>query len=155
MFHRWIEQELAKIGEGELVEPEYEMDPKTDHLLGEMSEDLKKLFTLWRKTGQATKAAKKVFAGSVKKVLIELPEEPEPTDIAETEKKVEQLKRSVTLAEMREDAMREVFWISVRDEFPEANDKSLVVCKGFKVASTEDVMGPIDQVIKVLMPTKT
>ncbi|KPJ73058.1 hypothetical protein AMJ48_02335 [Parcubacteria bacterium DG_74_1] len=154
MFHRWIEKELAQIREGDLVDPEYEMDPKTDHLVGEMSEELKKLFTLWRKTAEATKTAKKAFAGSVKKILLEFPEEPVLTDVLEAEKKMEQLKRSVALAELREDAMRGAFWVSVRDEFPEAKEKTLTVCKGFKVAWIEREVGPKDQIIEVVVMDK-
>lgn len=154
MFHKWVTEELAKIKKGDLVEPEYEMNPKTDHLLGEMSEELKKLFTLWRKASQATKAAKKTAAGGFKRILIELPEEPQATDVKEAEKKAEQLKRSIRLAEERECAMREVFWISVRDEFPEANDKSLAVCKGFKVLSIEDEVTSMSQAVELLLSGK-
>ena len=137
MFHKWIAEELAKIKEQDLVEPEYEMSPKTDHVLGEMSEELRKLFTLYRKTGQATTATMKTARKAVKEILIELPEEANHTDLEKAEKKAKELEALICLAREREDAVREAFWISVKDEFPEAKNRSLAVCKGFKVALTE------------------
>jgi len=139
MFHEWIEEELARIEKKDLIEPEYEMDPKTDHPLGEMSEKLKKLFTLWRKTGQATREAKKAATSALVKIMRELPEEPSNTELDEAEKRAQQVESSIRLAKERENLMRQVFWFSLRDEFPGADGESLTVCKGFKVAMSQAV----------------
>lgn len=154
MFHKWIGRELARIKEEDLIEPEYEMNPKTDHVLGEMSEELKRLFTLWRKTGQVTRAATKTAREALKKIILELPAEANDTDLDEAKKKAEQLETSICIAKEREDAMCQVFWVSVRDEFPGANDKSLAVCKGFKVAWIEGGKEPMPQTIGVIIPVK-
>lgn len=139
MFHEWIGEELTKIKEGDLIEPEREIDLQKDHFLDEMSEGLKKLFTLWRKTSQAIEAAKNTSTEALKKIVLELPtKELGVYEREEIKQKVRQVEMPLYLALERERATEQAFWISVMDEFPGASDKPLAVCKGFKVVWFED-----------------
>lgn len=136
MFHRWISEEMTKIATEDLIEPEHEMREK-DHPIGEMSDELKKLFTLWRKAHQETKEAYKKTAEAYKKIFFDFAAESKD-DLENAMKESRALEGETSLAKQREDALRQAFWVSVRDEFPKAGDGTLAVCKGFKIVWLEE-----------------
>ena len=139
MFHRWVEGQLSEIKEEDLIEPrhEHEIDPEREHYLGDMSEDLRKLYTLWKKTNRENRlTAQKVAEASVGLVL-GLPEKLEKADLERVMKKIRTMRRELLVAEEKESALRQAFWVSVRGAFPAADGNALGVRKGFKVVWLE------------------
>lgn len=155
MFHRWISEQMAKMDVKDYIEPEREMDPEKDHLLGEMSDDLKKLFTLWRKAGQETQAVAKKGAETSMQIVLNLQldssVEPKKLDLEDMMEKVRVIEVQLANVKDREDALRLVFWLSVQDEFPAAGGNILAACKGFKIAWSEKEEERIPQVAGILI----
>jgi len=132
LYHRGMDKRLDEIDK--FIEPEAEMDPIKDHLIGVMSDDLKRLFTLWR---------------SVDANFHKLAEESEkliPAILPRDQRVFEDLKARFRSAEVElnllndeETALKKMFWLSVRKEFPLAKDKSVIgVFRGFKIAWCEE-----------------
>jgi len=100
---------------------------------------LRKLFTLWRRTGKAARALAKTAEASAKELIADFPEdEPTEADLKEIQLKLRALEAPLSALRDKEEALRNVFWLSVREEFPIADGKSLAICKGFKVAWFEE-----------------
>ena len=99
----------------EMWEPEQEVDEAFDHPVGEMSDDLRKLFSLWRQTQKCAEQlileARYSHNADEQKSL--------GTRAFEIQKKAE--------------VLREIFWISVRDEFGLWNKDAIGVCRGYLV----------------------
>ena len=119
--------ELSEITE--YVEPQTELDPQKFHVLGEMTEDLKKLYTLWFTL--AKQKDEYLLAARYAK--------------DEKEEKLN-LTRAIELGEKTE-VVKQIFWISLRDEFNLWNklviDEVMIgVSKGFKVVWSERPSGP-------------
>jgi hypothetical protein len=139
LFHEWVAQELVKLKEEDVIDPPYKLDPKKDHLLGEMGEGLKKLFTLYAKSSEELMQVQMV---DISKVLSGYPASGKRTDreayLKEAQKKSEEMKAKMKLLKERYDLLKQIFWFSLKDEFPASAGKSTVaVCQGFKVAWSE------------------
>lgn len=135
MFHDWVAQEMAMIRPEQYIEPRTEFDPKEDYVVGEMSDGLKKLFTLRMNIDIAVFEAKKKMLLTICSLRPYDKPDDEEKVLEKAEKVVEEAENELALLEQRANALREAFWVSVRDEFPAANDKSLSVRKGFKVVT--------------------
>ncbi len=135
MFHRWIDKQMAEIGVEDYVEPEHEIDPEKDHLLGEMDDDLKKLYTLCRRASQEKRVIAKEGSELARQINLNFPT---GSIDSETSKKIREMERQLTISEDREAALWGDFWLSVREKFPPVYSNTLAVCKGFKVVSFEE-----------------
>jgi hypothetical protein len=136
MFHEWIKEEIAKIKEKDYIEPSNKIDLLVDHPVGVMDDSLKGLFTLWKRTEMdITKVAKKAL-----KAIYDFPISfsPDQKAVEELQKELEDIGIEASLIQGRAIALEEVFWVSLRDQFPEARGKSLGIRKGFQVVWNED-----------------
>jgi len=134
MFHRWIEEKIAKIDPKDYIEPEHEMNSEKEHLLGEMSDDLKRLLTLWQRVSQENQALAQKSIEIIERTIHDLPAiKPGDEEAKKIQAMLKAMVKQQSIAEEREEALRQVFWVSVWDEFPAAEGYSLAVCKGFKV----------------------
>lgn len=132
LYHRRIDQRLDKIDK--LIEPEAEMDPKRDHLIGVLSDDLKRFFTLWQsvvadfsKMEEERRKLVSVFLHAGRGATEEL------------KARIRQAEADLTLLRDEETALKKMFWLSVKKEFPSAKDRPIIgVCKGFKVFWKEE-----------------
>ncbi len=136
MFHEWVIQELAELEEKDYVEPSKEIDLLAEHLVGVMTDDLKGLFTLWKRT-------ERDIVETTKKVLKAIYDF--PTSFTPDQKAIEELQNEFKDTEIEVDliygkaiALENAFWVSLRDQFPEANGKSIGVRKRFQVVWSED-----------------
>jgi len=139
MFHRWIENEIAKIDLKNYIDSECEVNPEKDHLLGEMSDDLKKLLTLWRRVSRKNQELAKKGIEITDQLLRDLRTiKSDDEGLRKIQGMLNDMLKQQAVAEEREEALRRVFWISVSDEFPAAEGHDLAVCKGFKVVWYEE-----------------
>lgn len=114
--------ELSQIEEDEIIEPETEVKRSAERVVGEMSIDLKRIYTRWR-----------ILFESADRAILE----------AKYSRKKEQQKELIARAlELHEkaEAMEKIFWISIKDEFGlwgliDNDENSVGVRKGFKVVS--------------------
>ena len=116
--------ELQSIPEREYINPKAKVDPKKDHIVGDMTEDQKKLYTRWLNLEQ-------VFEQTLLEAKYETDEDKQKKLLI----KVEELH---TKAEV----VKEIFWISVRDEFELWGKGAIGVRKGFKVVWSEEENEP-------------
>ncbi len=137
LFHVWIAQELAKIEEKDIIEPTYAITER-DHVVGEMSKELKKLFTLRFKTRGEFLKTQQASVVTAQKLFDASPKDPKKADIDKIREEFQKLEASLSLAEAKDKAVEEDFFMSVRDEFPSVNGYSIIVGKGFKIAWAED-----------------
>jgi len=136
MFHEWIAEEIAKIKEEDCIEPLGKIDLLVDRPVGVMNDSLKRLFTLWKRTEiDVTKVAKKAL-----KAIYDFPISfsLDQKAVEELQKELEDIAIEGALIQGRAIALEEAFWVSLRDQFPEAKGKSLGVRKGFQVVWNED-----------------
>jgi len=114
--------ELGEITEKEYIEPQEELDPQKFHIVGEMTDDLKRLYTLWLVLSKERDEC----ALTAKYAKDEREEKLNIAKYAELEEKTDVVKR--------------IFWISLRDEFGLWNKLDGIrvgVSKGFKVVWAE------------------
>jgi hypothetical protein len=144
LFHEQIARRIAMMRK--VIEPKYEMG-ENDHVLGTMSDKLKKLFTIYHKTCKEVLIAKKAGNEAFMKIIFSLENE---SDMDKVRKDIAQ----VFLIEEREKALKAMFWVSVKDEFPELKKeligKALSVGRGFKVAwrePEEELISAEDEVL--------
>lgn len=145
MLHEWIAEEIAKIEEKDYIEPSNKIDPLVDHLVRVMTDDLKGLFTLWKRTEMdVIEVAKKTL-----KAIYDFPSSfsSDQKAIEELQKELEDIGIETDLIYGRAIALGEAFWVSLRDQFPEANGKSIGVRKGFQVVWNEDKGEPFPGII--------
>lgn len=120
--------ELNGIEENEFCEPETEVDPTKDHMVGEMSLDLKRIYTHWR--GLRESADRAVLDAKYAKG---------------NDQREALFMRAIELHEKAE-VMEDIFWISLKDEFGlwgrENSDNTTGVRKGFKVVSLKSEVTP-------------
>ena len=101
------------------VEPEDDMQ-SNDNYVGDMTTELKKLYTLWKRLSEVAARSKVDYEfsnASTKEALL------------------------AKWAELREKAktLRYIFWVCVQDEFPELwSRESIGVRRGFKVVWSEE-----------------
>lgn len=138
MFHKWVAKEMKRLKKKDYLEPEAEINPEEEHLVGVMTDELKRLFTLWEGTLKAGNDL-------VEKVVAEIPlagiegidlEDLKKLD-GELKKKVEAAEAELNLLRRRADALGAAFWLSVREEFSGLEGKSIGVRKGFKIIWSE------------------
>ncbi len=123
----WLELlglEFQYIEEKDCVEPKAKLDSKKDHVVGDMTKDQKKLYTYWlnlqREAEQTLLAARyENDEGRQKEILL----------------KAEELGAKAGV-------IREIFWISLRDEFALWGKGEIGVRKGFKVVWSEEENEP-------------
>jgi hypothetical protein len=143
LFYEEVAKKIREMKEGDIVEPGHEMIPEKDHILGTMSKKLRKLFTLYYKVGKEVVDSEMASFKAIMKIIgpLELMIEPKKSDIDEAMRKISDIQNKVFLLKEREEALKSIFWISVKNEFPilkrEFIGKSLSVAKGFKVAWRE------------------
>jgi len=113
-----LPMELEEIEE--LIEPPLEFNPQTERKIGEMSEDLKKLYTLWQNL-------EKEFAQQIVQARFAR---------NERERKLTYLKLNET--KERAEVLQRLFWISVRDEFKLWEEDTIAVRKGFLIVVVEE-----------------
>lgn len=111
--------ELHEIEEGEFCEPETGPESGKDNIVGEMSIDLKRIYTRYRTLRESADRAA-IDAKYAKK----------------EEQRKEFLIKALELHEKAE-AMESIFWISVKDEFGLWGKESIGVRKGFLVVWSE------------------
>ena len=125
--HEEIDQRLDRIDN--LIEPEGEMDPEKDHFIGVMSDRLKKFFTLWRSVAVDFSKSEEECCKIVRAIF-----NADEGDRKDLEARVMPAEAEFNLLRQEERALREMFWLSVKREFPSAKGKSAIrVCKGFKI----------------------
>lgn len=112
-FIRLLPLELQEVQE--YKEPDMQVE-KGDHIVGDMSDDLKKLYTLWRQ-----------FSYRASELTLQL----------------EYGRQNVGKAEVNEiktkaEVLRDLFWIAVSDEFELWDRNRTGVRKGFKVVWSEE-----------------
>lgn len=101
-------------------EPTDKIDPRYDHIVGEMSDDLKRLYTLWmqidRESERLAHEAKWESDEAKKRQLV--------TNVYEIYKKAE--------------ILQEIFWISLKDDYQLWDKPSVGVRKNYQVVWTEE-----------------
>lgn len=100
-----------------------------DHVVGVMSDGLRRLWVLFERAIEYFKSARTAVAHAMVDAISSPnpPKEPPP-----------ELVKKINLAESREEALRGLFWESVRHEFPDLYGKeSIGVREGWQVVWTE------------------
>ena len=115
-------QELDK-----LSEPDTQIKPG-DHEVGVMSDDLKKLYSLYRSVDRASDQAKLDYRHSLEEERAQL-----VGRAAELDKKAE--------------VLRELFWIGVNDEFNLWSKRATGIRKGWKVVWYTREEGPLGRLM--------
>lgn len=127
-----ITELIEKIDVSKVPQPEMPALP-TDHVVGVMSEDLRKIFGVWRDLGSRAEA----LSDRIKRLVIKNRHKPEAPP------EVQKLLDDLLLLGSRVSVLDELFWCSVRHEFGAlAGKPALGVRKGWKVVWTEEVKGP-------------
>lgn len=112
--------ELSAIEPGEFAEPGEEIDPKADVVVGEASNDLRRIYTLTEKLQEAG-ARYSIDARFSKDNRLR----------SDAEKKMHELKRKT-------EVLMEIFWIILKDDFDLWNKDSVGIRKGWKVTYRKD-----------------
>ena len=110
-----LPMELANIDAKELVEPGEEVDPRSDVVVGEASDDLKRIYTLTEKLQEAG-VRYSVDARFSKDNNLR----------SDAEKKVYELHDKL-------EALMRIFWITLKDDFNLWGKDSVGIRKGWKV----------------------
>ena len=110
-----LPMELANIDAKELVEPGEEVDPRSDVVVGEASDDLKRIYTLTEKLQEAG-VRYSVDARFSKDNNLR----------SDAEKKVYELQDKF-------ETLMRIFWITLRDDFNLWGKDSVGIRKGWKV----------------------
>lgn len=122
--------ELSEMDEPDIIEPEHPLE-KNDHLIGEMSDTTRRLFTLGRLLGKSAKQSAL-----------------DAQYCANRTKKVELQARAREFA-AKSNVLKELMWIGIQDEFGlwSANTGVRV---GFKVVTTPEDMDNIPPFLRDL-----
>ena len=110
-----LPMELSNIDAKELVEPGEEVDPRSDVVVGEASDDLKRIYTLTEKLQEAG-VRYSVDARFSKDNNLR----------SDAEKKVYELHDKL-------EALMRIFWITLKDDFNLWGKDSVGIRKGWKV----------------------
>ena len=119
----WLKLLPLEIKEvNDLGEPDTEVNIH-DHIVGELSNDLRKLYTMWKKTTEVAARTKVdlLFSNSKHK---------------------EELDRRFSELSSKSEALREIFWIGVHDEHDLWSKDSVGVRRGWKVVWSDSSSGP-------------
>jgi len=122
-WFRLLPSELNGIQDEDYWDPEIECDTRTDNLVGVMSDVLKQLFTLYRRLDELAARTK--------------------LD-ARYSRNIDDAKQNAFRAiefKTKADALSEILWISIRDEFNLWDKPSIGLRRGFKVV-WEDIPEP-------------
>lgn len=114
-----LAMELSGLGPNEIIEPETEVD-KSDVVVGEASDDLKRIYTLAEKLREAG-ARYTVDARFSKDNRLR----------ADLQRKVYELSQKV-------ETLMQIFWITLKDDFNLWDKNSIGVRKGWKVAYSKN-----------------
>ena len=115
-----LPMELENIDAKELDEPGEEVDPRSDVVVGEASDDLKRIYTLVNKLQEAA-ARYSIDARFSKDNRLR----------SDAEKKTYELKRKI-------ETLMEIFWITLKDDFDLWDKDSVGIRKGWKVTYRKD-----------------
>lgn len=107
--------DMQDIKEEDYIQPRSEMDKREDHEVGVLSDDLKKIFTLWKRTEKA----------ATESLL-------EARYSAKDEKQADEAINQAIEKKEKADLLQGLFWISLKDEFGLWDKGSVGVAKGFK-----------------------
>jgi len=125
-----ISREYKNLKEEDFIEPPLEFSQSKHIFVAEMSENLKRLFTLWFKARYATRDFTEKFE------LAEI-----AADESEAESEVSKVKKAaleVNKAKEREQVLEGTFWYAVVMEHPDIDASLISVTKGFKVARAKE-----------------
>ena len=112
-FIKLLPLELAEIKE--FQEPTADIEDG-DHVVGDMSEDLKKLWTLWKQSAYRASELKLQLRYGQQNVT----------------------KAQTTEAETKAEVLNIIFWIAIHDEFSLWDKESTGVRKGYKVVWSDE-----------------
>lgn len=112
----------------EYREPDMELREK-DHVVGDMSDSLKKLWTLWKQTAYRADELK-----------LQLRYGEQNTSVGQARE-----------LESKAQVIRDIFWIAVNDEFELWGKLRVGVRKGFKVVWNEEEMPQLPPFLKGIM----
>ena len=115
-----LPMELANIDAGEFSEPDDEVDPKSDIVVGEASDDLKRIYTLSERLREAG-ARYSIDARFSKDNRLR----------SDAGKKAYELAKKI-------EVLKEIFWITLKDDFDLWNKDSVGIRKGWKVTYRKD-----------------
>ena len=115
-----LPMELSSIDAKEFIEPDEKIDQRADVVVGEASDDLKRIYTLVNKL-QEVGARYAVDARFSKDNRFRL----------DAEKRAFELKRKV-------DTLLDIFWITLKDDFDLWDKDSVGIRKGWKVTYRKD-----------------
>jgi len=113
-FIKLLPLEMAEVDESEYCEPAMELE-SSDTIVGDMNEDHKKLWTLW-------KLAQLKGAQIKTKVLL-------GGGLTDDENS------QVHKVEARAEVLRGLFWMAVHDDFDLWNESTIGVRKGYKIVT--------------------
>lgn len=125
-FIKLLPLELAEIKE--FQEPTADV-VKGDHVVGEMSEDLKKLWTLWKQSAYRASELSLQHRYGQQNVT----------------------KAQATEAETKAEVLNIIFWIAIHDEFSLWDKNSTGVRRGFKVVWSDETHPDIPQFLRRLI----
>lgn len=116
----WLKFLSLELGEiADFLEPRVEFDPREDIYVGEMIEDLKRLYTLWQNYDRVAD-----------QYLLEARHAKSENEMKSAFLKAKELKE-------RADVLENIFWISLKDEFGLWDKPSIGVRRGFVVVWSE------------------
>lgn len=132
MFHERIAQEMEKLNEKDFIEPE-SIPEEGEHFIGLLPDELKRLYAVWRKRENSMHklAADALFAAA--SIVADSGLIRDSESCKKLDKDIKSMEAKVALLHEEEEALRSMFWVSVRDCFPELGAKTIGLRKGFKV----------------------
>lgn len=111
---------LREIEKGEFCDPEKEVNLEEDHVVGEMSEDLKRIYTTWINLQE-----------SADRAILE-------AKYAKGDDQRKELTGRAKELHAKTEALEIIFWISVRDEFELWDKSSIGVRKNFQIVWSDE-----------------
>ncbi len=117
-FLKLIPLEMSAIDK--FIEPEIELDEQQDHVVGIMTEDLKRLFTVWRNAQKSL--AERIWTFK----------------FGDTKEIREQAKQEEPERRMKANVLQEIFFIAVSDDFGLWDKGRVGVRQGFRVIWREE-----------------
>jgi len=114
---RLLPLELDEVKEEELVEPRSPMDSAKDSEVGEASMDLKKLYTLWMRAEK-----------EMHQIMFKLRFEVDDPLVG-----LEEAKSILRKLSDESDALKAIFWVSVKEEHNLWDKPSIGIRKGWKI----------------------
>lgn len=125
-FSTWLnnlQMELDVIPPEEFVEPEWELKPPDEVIVGDMTDDLKRLFTLLRSYFRETEMSKV------------------NTQFSSTDDRASQQARANELMH-KTDTLDRIFWTAIGENYNLWEHPQVFIRKGFKIAYSDVVPRP-------------